>query len=500
MLRKLTLAAVSLLLIAASPVRLETPQGSVEGQGEAGVETFKGLPYAAPPVGELRWRAPQAAPVWSTLRAADSFGENCVQTIPAAYRNPKPLAQSEDCLTLNVWRPTVAKNAPVMVWIHGGSNTFGSGAEPFYDGTAFAKRGIVLVTINYRLGYLGFFGHPALKDGGGNLINYGLLDQIAALRWVKSNIAAYGGDPAKVTIFGESAGGSAVLNLLAAPSARDLFARAIVQSGGGLVTNKDAASSTQTGKTVAAALGFKGDAATADALRAVPAARFLDAAIPRPEPGFGAVPGGAELSEPPLKAIRAGRGANVPLIIGVNSNEGSLVDSWGIRGEQVLSLLGGRLPVIADAYGTETTDTEGYARRLYGDAIFAYPARAVARAQSKRAPVWLYYFDYVPDQLRPQRKAVNHAAEIPFVFDVAATPLVTRTTKDSAYAAGVNSCFAAFAKSAKPSEAPFCASWQTYGAERDNWFVFRDRPAEATGLSKRRLDAIGGVLAKVGLD
>jgi para-nitrobenzyl esterase len=484
----------------ASPT-IETPQGKVTGTETDGVQIFKGIPYAAPPVGEMRWRAPAPAPRWSQARDASSFGPVCVQRAPASSQALISARQSEDCLTANIWRPASAKRAPVMLWLHGGSNRFGSGSEPYYDGSAFARRGIILVTINYRLGHLGFFAHPALGDAGGNLINYGLLDQIAALKWVQANIAAYGGDPAQVTVFGESAGGGAVLNLLAAPSARGLFQRAIVQSGGGLIVRKDAGAANKLGKSLAVALGLKEGDASAAALRALPAERFLDAALPGAEPGFGAVPGGAELAEPPLAAIRAGRAAQVPLIIGANSREGSLVDSWGMKDDQVVALLGGNLPAISDAYGADASDKSAYARRLYGDVVFLYPALAIARAQSAKAPTWLYYFDYVPDGLRAQRKGVNHAAEIPFVFDMnPATALVPRSDKDKAFAAGVNSCFAAFAHAGAPSKAGFCSAWQPYADKQENWFAFRDAPREERGLFKRQLDAIGAGLRKLGLN
>jgi para-nitrobenzyl esterase len=386
-----------------------------------------------------------------------------------------------------------------MVWIHGGSNTFGSGSEPFYDGTAFARRGIIVITINYRLGHLGFFGHPSLGERNGNLVNYGLLDQIAALKWVNANVAAFGGDPSRVTIFGESAGGAAVLNLLVAPSARGLFGRAIVQSGGGLITRNDAKTMTDNGRKLATALGLEN--ADAEALRALPAARFIEASLPRPEPGFGAVPGGAEITEAPLAAIRAGRAAGVPLLIGVNSNEGSLVDSWGMKDDQVLGLLGGRLPAIASAYGGATVNTANYARRLYGDVVFLYPARAIARGHSRKAPVWLYYFDDVPEALRSQRSGVSHAAEIPVVFDLPADALnSTRTAADQAYANGVNACFAAFAIEGQPSTDRFCAKWTPFVAKADNWFAFRAVPAEVRGLAARQLDAIGNALRQFGLD
>lgn len=493
------LLILALTTAATDRVTVATPQGPVEGQVTGDVEVFKGIPYAAAPVGEARWRAPGAAPSWTKVRDASQFGPVCIQRAPAYSAALKASAQSEDCLTLNVWRPHSAKHAPVMVWIHGGANLFGAGSEPLYDGTAFARQGIVLVTINYRLGHLGYFGHPALKPTNANLINYGLLDQIAALGWVRANIAGYGGDPQKVTIFGESAGGTAVLNLLSAPSARGLFSAAIVQSGGGLVTAKNAGSITADGKQVTERLGLP--APSAESLRSLPAGRFIDPTLPPPAPGFGPVPGGAEIHEAPLAAIRQGRSANVPLIIGVNSNEGSLVDSWGMKDEQVLALLGGRAPALSDAYGKTAADAHAYARRLYGDVVFLYPARAIAKAYAARGPVWLYHFDYVPDAMRAERKLVNHGGEIPFVFDMAASAAaIPRSDKDMAFANGVNSCFASFASNSDPARSKFCASWRRYDPSTDNWFVFRDNPAEVTDLSKRQLDAIGSALRKFGLE
>lgn len=508
--RTLVLSAIAALSLVRAPAeaqegrpRAEVAQGVALGESTGGIEVFRGLPYAADAGGPNRWRAPQPAPSWQGERDASAFGPICTQRVGVSSPALRARPQSEDCLSLNVWKPVDADGAPVMVWIHGGANSFGSGSDVYYDGTPFARRGVILVTINYRVGHLGFFAHPALADGGGNLVNYGLLDQIAALRWVQQNIAGFGGDPADVTVFGESAGGAAVLNLLASPDARGLFAKAAVQSGGGLRLPRDVAAVTREGRATVQAIGLAGDAATAEALRALPAERFTQDGVRPAVPGFGPAVGGAALPESPLAAIRGGRSAEVPLIIGVNSNEASLMQSYGMQPEAIITQFGGRLPALLDAYGPSINGDDAlYAQRLYGDVIFAYPARAVAIAHSRRAPVWLYWFDYVAEGRRGEVTGVAHAAEIPYVFDIsretASLPQVSAA--DQAYAAGVNACFASLALTGRPTDAPLCAGWSPYDRRRDNWFIFAPAPTEVEGRDRRPLDAIGAALSRFDLD
>lgn len=234
------LAVTSVLAWSSSALAqtVRTAAGEVAGVTADGVAAWKGIPYAAPPTGPLRWAPPQPASAWRGVREAIAAGPACPQPDRGDGGGAgAPPAQSEDCLTLNVFAPAGAKNLPVMVWIHGGAFRLGYGGAPIYDGAAFAHQGVILVTINYRLGLLGFFAHPALAAAakpGEPLGNYGLMDQVAALRWVQENIAAFGGDPRNVTAFGESAGGSSLVYLLANPATKGLFAKAIVESGGGL--------------------------------------------------------------------------------------------------------------------------------------------------------------------------------------------------------------------------------------------------------------------------
>lgn len=223
---------------AAAPdtTRASTASGPVQGVKTDDVVTFKGIPFAAPPVGKLRWRAPQAVAPWTSVRVADTFGNDCVQSTNASTVNPV----SEDCLYLNVWRPAVATNAAqVMVWIYGGGYTGRGSSYARYSGAGFAKQGVVTVSLNWRLGRFGFFGHPALSAEAAStnepLGNYGYMEMIAALRWVKQNIASFGGDPNNVTIIGESAGGESIHNLVTSPAAANLFHKAINESGAGRV-------------------------------------------------------------------------------------------------------------------------------------------------------------------------------------------------------------------------------------------------------------------------
>src|ERR1700761_2810784 len=243
----------------ANSVIVKVAQGEVQGVSSDGIAIYKGLPFAAPPIGDLRWRAPKAPAKWTGVRAATAFSATC--------------AQAEDCLYLNIYEPAEAKNAklPVMVWIHGGAFIFGSGSA--YDGSQFARQGVVVVTVNYRLGRAGWFAHPALtaEDPKGLLANYGLMDQVAALSWVHDNIKVFGGDPKNITIFGESAGAISVNYLMLAPQAKGLFQKALAESGFGRLGAKPIAFAEQSGVAFAERAGVHGsDAAAANALRSLP--------------------------------------------------------------------------------------------------------------------------------------------------------------------------------------------------------------------------------------
>jgi para-nitrobenzyl esterase len=376
---------------AAAPIDavVNTQAGSVQGRAEGALLTFKGVPYAAPPVGELRWRAPQPAAPWQGTRPALERGASCIQkpslSIDSGAGDPRPM--DEDCLFLNVWTPRAEPTAklPVMVWIHGGALIFGAGGLPIYDGTPLAQRGAVVVTINYRLGSLGFFAHPSIAGAKpGADVNFGLLDQIAALKWVQRNIATFGGDPGNVTIFGQSAGAESVLALFASPLARGLFHKGIAQSPYGIPSHT-LAKARATAATVATALQLEGANATAAELRAVPAEAFdkLDGAELSLAPGF--ILGDAAMPKPILSVFQSGGEAPVPLIIGNTSDDGSIAVEFGMDPAAIVKRLGAARIAVKSLYPKGLSD-ELLGRQTVRDLVFTAFARRIAYLHTARAP------------------------------------------------------------------------------------------------------------------
>jgi para-nitrobenzyl esterase len=341
--------------------------------------------------------------------------------------------------------------------------------------------------VNYRLGALGFFAHRALTaqaPKGQPLVSYGLMDQIAALKWVKRNIAAFGGDPANVTFFGESAGGADVLALLAIPSARGLFNRAIVESGGGWDTPRSLAEREADGAGLATAAGLPGAKASADQLRALP----VDALIGHQQGFTGPAIDGRLMTRDAAQAFAAGKADPVPLIIGSNSNEASLLRAWG---ENPADLAAKAPPQLAAAYGADGPSPAEIGRQMVNDSIMGAPARWLARQASAHAPAWLYYFSYVPERQRGTRPGTNHASEIPFVFDsLDAVPgrSALISPSERAEATLAHSCWVAFARTGVPT----CAggqAWPRYSAQTDQLLDFGDPPAVRTRFRKTQLDA-----------
>jgi para-nitrobenzyl esterase len=311
--------------IAAAAVQLDSGQISGMDGSVSGVRVFKGIPYAAPPVGSLRWREPQPVPHWDGVRKADEFGAICTQPAfrGATGANPSanPPKMSEDCLFLNVWTAAPANDRrPVMVWIHPGGYQTGSGSAPGYDGEALAKKGVVLVTMNYRLGVFGFFSHPELSSESVHHAsgNYALMDQVAALRWVQKNIAAFGGDPQRVTVFGDSAGSSSIANLMGSPQAKVLFQRAVGESGAwmglSLTPARTLAEAEQAGVKIADGLHAK----TLADLRSIPAEELLKAGR-----AGGPVIDGWFLPEDVGATFAGHKQDDVPLLVGSNKDEGT---------------------------------------------------------------------------------------------------------------------------------------------------------------------------------
>ncbi|MSP61770.1 MAG: carboxylesterase family protein [Myxococcales bacterium] len=413
---------------------LPTKQGMIHGAQDGPARAFLGLPFAAPPVGDNRFRPPQPAPSFAGVRDATAYGKTCPQFNPTTGAYDEKT--SEDCLTLNVWTPTAPSSPrPVMVWLHGGGFVLGSGSEDLYVGTNLAAAGdVVVVTVNYRLGALGFLAHPALAaedPGHPSSGNYGLLDQQAALRWVQSNIAAFGGDPKNVTLFGESAGGISVCQQLVSPGAAGLFHRAIVESGPCVVLPAPTRATWEAqGEALAKALSCGGDAPALRTCLRVKSAREVAGALPRRTEiifgeGYAWTPhqDGVVLPDSPLALLKAGRGARVPLLVGANRDEGTIFFALGAKVENeadARKALGAIMPAaqvdaVLNQYKLASYPTpKDAALQVMADA-FACDARRLARLHSAHSPVFEYHFTRAFQWAIPNLGAF-HSAELPFIF------------------------------------------------------------------------------------
>lgn len=403
----------------ASAPTASTREGIVEGHRQDGLDVFLGIPFAAPPVGALRWKQPQAVAAWTGTRKTDAYAASCMQKsgIPVSAGGTAG-ALSEDCLYLNVWTPRsgVGGKRPVMVWIHGGALVYGSGNVALYDGSAHARRGAVVVTINYRMGALGFFSHPAIDGAAPSApANYGLFDQIAALRWVRDNIAAFGGDPGNVTIFGESAGAQSVLALYASPRAQGLFQRGIAQSPYAIPSHARIRAR-EVSVEVASAMGLDGAGATATELRAVPAERFFDLGDQGPTLAPSFIVGDAALPQPILDTFRKRRQARLPLVIGSNSDEATVAAAFGVDPAKLVERLRAGKFLLKSLYPGIVDDAQ-LGRETVRDLVFTAYARQIATLHSRSAPVWRYYFSHVQQGLQGKVPGVGHGGEIPFVMD-----------------------------------------------------------------------------------
>ena len=468
------------VLPAAAAVRepITTRSGLVSGVAgsDAAVRVFKGIPFAAPPAGDLRWRPPQPAARWSGVRAADRFSDNCMQrqangaAFPPYGGDRSATSMSEDCLYLNVYTaaPSGTAKQPVMVWIHGGAWTSGSG--PIYQGEDLAKKGVVYVSLNYRLGVFGFLAHAELSKESPQHAsgNYALLDQIAALKWVQANIAAFGGDPSLVTIFGESAGSWSVHNLVGSPLAKGLFHRAIGESGGRFSITTTLAQAEQAGARLAGEAG----ASTLAALRALPAGTLNQL------PGFQSVSNadGWVLPATMLDIFAAGRQNDVPVLIGSNADEGSIFTPASTTAASFRERMQRRFGAQADGYLALypfTTDEE--ARRAQAasmrDETFGWEMRTWARLQVRTgtSKVYLYFFSHVPPLENRAWLGAQHGAEIPYALNWpngTHSSGVPWTDADRAVAAQVSQYWINFATTGDPN-GPGLPSWPAFEAGRE---------------------------------
>ena len=472
-------AAPAAKVVAPEPV-VRAPAGSVRGLRDEGATVFRAIPYALPPIGARRWRPPAPMPRWQGVRPAQAMGVACMQPLMAAgpYDRGR-VAMAEDCLTLDVTAPAHAAHAPVMVWIHGGTLIWGSGHSAMSDGREFAKRGVVLVSINYRLSVLGYLAHPALSGESPDGIsgNYGLLDQIAALQWVRRNIAAFGGDPRNVTVFGESAGALSTEYLLASPRARGLFGRAIVQSGYLFTMPELRARRGEefAAEAIGAWLAGKLGAPDLAALRAMDARRLVEAAAATGYVPYGTVDGKI-LPRQLVDTFERGEQARVPLIAGFNSGE--------IR---TLRHLLPPVPQDATAYDRAIRERYGDLAddylRLYPpsrdlvqdgldstrDAVFGWTAERLVRDQAAVGQrSYLHYFDHSYPSADAAGIAGFHASEVPFVFGTIratppAWPAIPDTAAERRLSAAMVDYWTSFARDGAP-RATDGPAWLPHGA------------------------------------
>jgi para-nitrobenzyl esterase len=512
MIRKLALlSSLAVSWSAASPpdkVKIET--GRLHGVIGEGVVSFKGIPFAAPPVGNLRWRPPQPAEPWKGVREASEFGHDCMQKPFPGDAAPLGVTPGEDCLYVNVWVPekSAGQRLPVMVWIYGGGFVNGGSSPAVYDGSQFARRGVVFVSFNYRLGRFGFFAHPALskESAGGPLGNYGYMDQIAALHWVQQNIAAFGGDPGNVTLFGESAGGASVLTIMTSPLARGLIQKVVIESGGGRTllmgpryldhAGTDGTPSAESaGVAFAKSVGIEGEEAAAlAALRSLPAEAVtagLNMATMRTPTYAGPMVDGKVVIESASDAYAAGRGAKIPTMVGANS-----ADIGFPRGHNLDELFAPFGSYVEKAKALYNPTGAGKFMEvgitLGADQMMTEPARFLARTLAASGQsAYEYRFSYVAESMRKQWRGAPHATEIPFVFDtVAARYGKELTDGDRAIARTANAYWINFAKTGDPN-GPGLPEWPAYSSKADILMDFSTTgPVSKPDPWKERLDLV----------
>jgi len=461
--------------------------GTVAGTAQGDLTVFKGIPFAAPPVGKLRWAEPAPVVPWQGTKQTTQYGAPCMQDPSMLKFMGINATASEDCLYLNVWTPakTRGDKLPVMVWIYGGGFAGGATSAPLYDGTKLAEKGVIVVSVAYRLGALGFLASPELsKESGHGSGNYGLEDQIAGLKWVRDNIAQFGGDPANVTIFGESAGGIAVSMLGASPLAKDLFAKAISESGGNFGPARKGNEGGVNMRTLADAEKQGADFLKALGATHIAAARALPAAKIQAGPGAGAQGGfwpnfdGHVLPGDQYALYSQGRFNDTPVLIGTNSDEGALFVQGPVTPAQFEKQIRTQYGSSADALLTvypHATPAEALqsSRDVFRDTAFAWPTWTWAKLQTEKGsqPAYAYYFDVRTPQ---QPGGSSHASEMPYVFGNIDVPTVGGSKPDKATSDQMMTYWTNFAKTGDPN-----------GNGASEWprFTLKDQQVRVLGTS-----------------
>jgi len=488
--------------VTGDPLTVDGGQVSGRWRANAGVRAYLGVPFAAPPVGELRWRPPQPVAPWQGARAAHAYAAQCMQpprprdSVYFEYFGQQ--ATSEDCLYLNVWAPAEAppqgRGWPVMMWIYGGAFQVGSAANPVFDGTELARRGVVVVAANYRVGVFGFLAHPELTAESPQRAsgNYGLLDQAAALRWVRRNAVAFGGDPGNVTVFGQSAGAHSVNHLLASPLARGLFHRAAAQSYGFGPRMSALAEGEREGAEFARRLGAPGIAA----LRARPAQELLETRA-----AMWPIVDGWMLPEATPAVFAQGRQAPVPLLLGWNADEGTTfphATTVASHEQMVRRRYGDAADRVLEAYpARDDAGANRASKALFGDATFAWTTWTAARLHARAGhATFLYHFRH-PQPLFPGQSYAEidspdglgtfHSSEYPYVFGTLATLTRAWTGADRALSERMGGTWAAFAATGSPN-GPGLPEWSRFGDAEESVMHLGDHtgPGPVPGLDRLR--------------
>ncbi|MCB1690712.1 MAG: carboxylesterase family protein [Halioglobus sp.] len=499
--------------------------GTISGnQLRTGVLEFKGIPYAAAPVGKLRWKPPQPATPWENVRSAQKFGPPCPQPEDSSSPLFDSDTASEDCLYLNIWTP--AKNAsdklPVMVWIHGGGFISDTASQDFYSGEKLALKGVVFVNFNYRIGPLGFMAHPLLSKESGNNVsgNYGLLDQIAALEWVKENIASFGGDPNRVTLFGESAGGRSVAHLLVSPLAEGLFHGAIMESSSTYRPIQHIREEwygrpamEKVGESIAKKLGSDQKEDPIADMRSKSVEELFDVAKPR-LPGmsvasqddddgfpFEPIADGWVVPDDPADLFDQHKAQKVPVIVGSNADEGTLFlrKAFFMTTNRARASIDAAYPKygdkIASAYKLEADDTDPkqVLNLLSGDMNCAAPMRSIARNMvASGNKVWLYYFSYVRNDFLGKRLGAWHGSEIRFVMNSLDNGKSKVEPRDRVMAETISSYWTNFAKSGNPNGQGLPV-WPSFTVASGDYLELNETVSAKTHLRKDTIDLVAEI-------